>query len=42
MARVATDVECDLADGTWHERYGDLRAFDQYDAGLLLVITELA
>ncbi|ADB49270.1 class I SAM-dependent methyltransferase [Conexibacter woesei] len=40
VARVVADVERDLADGTWDERNGALRALDSYDAGLRLVVAE--
>jgi hypothetical protein len=38
VARVARDVERDLADGTWDRRHGGLRKLDQLDAGLRLVV----
>lgn len=41
VTRVGSDVERDLADGTWDTRHGLLRALHQYDAGLRLVIAEL-
>ena len=34
--RVVAAVQRDLDDGTWDARYGALRRFDEYDAGLRL------
>jgi hypothetical protein len=39
VARVARDVERDLADGTWDRRHGGLRELDEFDAGLRLVVS---
>ena len=36
--RAVEAVRRDLADGTWDERHGHLRALDAYDAGLRLVV----
>jgi len=36
--RVVPGVQCDLADGTWDARYGHLHIFNEYDAGLRLVV----
>jgi SAM-dependent methyltransferase len=36
--RLVARVGSDLADGTWDARYGALRALDEYDAGLRLVV----
>jgi SAM-dependent methyltransferase len=36
--RVVAAVESDLRDGTWDRRHGSLRALDEYDAGLRLVV----
>ncbi len=36
--RVVSDVERDLADGTWDRRYGHLRELAEYDAGLRLIV----
>jgi SAM-dependent methyltransferase len=41
-ARVAAEVERDLADGTWDARHGHLRGLDAYDAGLRLVVNRPA
>ena len=41
VARVVGDVERDLADGTWERRHGYLRALDDYDAGLRLIVADL-
>lgn len=38
VERVVGDVRRDLADGTWDERWGHLRALDAFDAGTRLVI----
>jgi SAM-dependent methyltransferase len=38
VARVAAEVERDLADGSWDRRYGHLRQLDTYDAGMRLII----
>lgn len=40
--RVVRAVERDLRDGTWDARYGYLREFDEYDAGLRLVVSRSA
>jgi SAM-dependent methyltransferase len=40
VARVVRDVGRDLADGTWDRRHGRLRALEEYDAGLRLVVAE--
>lgn len=40
VERVVADVRRDLADGTWEARNGHLRALDEYDAGLRLVVAE--
>lgn len=42
VARVVAAVSRDLADGTWEARYGDLRALDEYDVGLRLVLNTVA
>jgi SAM-dependent methyltransferase len=36
--RVVAAVESDLRDRTWDRRHGSLRALDEYDAGLRLVV----
>ncbi len=36
--RVVTAITRDLADGFWDRRHGPLRALDEYDAGLRLVV----
>jgi SAM-dependent methyltransferase len=36
--RVVAAVRRDLEDGTWDARHGGLRALDEYDAGLRLVV----
>jgi len=38
VERVVGDVRRDLADGTWDRRHGHLRALDEYDAGLRLIV----
>jgi SAM-dependent methyltransferase len=38
--RVVAAVERDLADGTWDARHGHLRALDEYDAGLRLIVSQ--
>ena len=38
VERVVAAVEADLASGRWDERHGHLRALDQYDAGLRLLV----
>ena len=38
VERVVADVRRDLEDGTWDRRHGALRALDEYDAGLRLVV----
>jgi SAM-dependent methyltransferase len=38
VARVARDVERDLASGAWDERNGELRGLGAYDAGLRLIV----
>jgi uncharacterized protein (DUF1330 family)/ubiquinone/menaquinone biosynthesis C-methylase UbiE len=35
--RVVADVARDLADGTWDQRYGELRSLDACDVGLRLI-----
>jgi hypothetical protein len=37
--RVVVAVERDLADGTWDARHGHLRALEEYDAGLRLIVS---
>lgn len=36
--RVLRELRCDLDNGAWDTRHGELRALDSYDAGLRLVI----
>ena len=36
--RVVRDVRRDLESGAWDERHGHLRALDEYDAGLRLIV----
>jgi hypothetical protein len=36
--RVVSDVARDLADGTWDARHRDLRALDELDVGLRLIV----
>jgi hypothetical protein len=36
--RVVAAVARDLSDGSWERRYGALRALNEYDAGLRLVV----
>lgn len=36
--RVVRELSRDLADGTWDRRHGALRALDEHDAGLRLVV----
>ena len=38
--RVVADVGRDLADGTWDERYGQLRELDEFDVGVRLVVAQ--
>ncbi len=38
VARVVAAVERDLADGTWDQRHGALRALEEHDAGLRLIV----
>jgi hypothetical protein len=38
VERVVAAVGRDLADGTWDQTHGPLRALDTYDAGLRLVV----
>jgi SAM-dependent methyltransferase len=38
VERVVADVGRDLASGAWDERHGHLRALDDHDAGLRLVV----
>lgn len=38
--RVVGAVERDLQDGTWDERHGHLRQFDEYDAGMRLLVSK--
>lgn len=38
VERVATDVQRDLADGTWEARHGHLRDLPELDVGLRLVV----
>jgi uncharacterized protein (DUF1330 family) len=38
VARVVAAVACDLSDGSWERRHGALRALDEYDAGLRLIV----
>jgi SAM-dependent methyltransferase len=38
VERVVAAVARDLADGTWDRRHGALRALEEYDAGLRLVV----
>ena len=40
VERVVEAVERDLGDGSWNARHGHLRALDEYDAGLRLVVSE--
>jgi SAM-dependent methyltransferase len=42
VARCVEAVRRDLADGTWDERHGHLRALDAYDAGLRLTVARAA
>jgi SAM-dependent methyltransferase len=39
VERVAGAVERDLADGTWDARHGHLRALDEHDVGLRLIVS---
>jgi SAM-dependent methyltransferase len=39
VERVVAAVERDLADGSWDARHGHLRALDEYDAGLRLIVS---
>jgi hypothetical protein len=39
VTRVVSDVERDLASGLWNERNAELRALEEYDAGLRLVVS---
>ena len=39
VERVVTAVRRDLASGDWDERYGYLRGFDAFDAGLRLIVS---
>jgi hypothetical protein len=39
VERVVAAVRRDLEDGSWDARHGALRALDEYDAGLRLVVT---
>jgi SAM-dependent methyltransferase len=36
--RVVAEVSRDLKDGTWDRRHGHLRALDEYDVGLRLIV----
>ncbi len=38
IERVVTALGRDLADGTWDSRYGELRALEDYDVGLRLIV----
>ena len=38
VERVVAQLTKDLADGTWEQRHGHLRALDAYDVGLRLVV----
>lgn len=38
VGRVVTEVERDLADGTWEQRNGKLRDLSEFDAGMRLVV----
>lgn len=38
IARVVSDVQRSLDDGSWDRRYGHLRGLNQYDVGLRLLI----
>jgi SAM-dependent methyltransferase len=38
VERVLTQLGNDLADGSWDRRHGALRALDEYDAGLRLIV----
>lgn len=40
VARVVSSVRRDLADGTWHARYGHLRKLTEFDGGLRLIVAE--
>jgi len=42
VERVVAAVRRDLEDGTWDARHGALRALDEYDAGLRLVVARAA
>jgi SAM-dependent methyltransferase len=39
VERVVAAVERDLADGSWDARHGHLRALDEHDAGLRLIVS---
>lgn len=41
VTRVVDAVGRDLKDGTWDERHGWLRALEEYDAGLRLIVAHL-
>jgi len=38
VRRVVAALRRDLADGTWDARHGHLRALDEHDVGLRLVV----
>lgn len=38
VERVVSAVAADLADGSWDDRYGDLRSLDALDVGMRLVV----
>lgn len=40
IARVVAAVRADLADGSWDARHGGLRALEEYDVGMRLVVGE--
>jgi SAM-dependent methyltransferase len=42
VVRVVAEVARDLADGTWDERHGALRALAEHDVGLRLVVAAVA
>jgi hypothetical protein len=42
VERVVAAVRRDLEDGSWDTRHGHLRALDEYDAGLRLVVARPA
>lgn len=40
LNRVVTEVERDLADGTWDRRNGELRDLSEFDSGMRLVVAQ--